>query len=160
MIMIHNISRFIAALALLATAQGAWAQWTGSGTSDDPYIIANATDLNKIYTMVNTSGTTYENVYFKQTEDIDCSTVEGTSTYGAGIGRDASHPFKGRYDGGGKKIKNLRITATDSQYAGLFGYIVGGAYQGNEANTHVAEVHRVVLDNPTITITAASCGTT
>ena len=151
--MIHNISRFIAALALLATAQGAWAQWSGSGTSADPYKIASASDLAKIRTMVD-GGTNYENVYFVQTADIDCSTLAvWDDTQGAGIGT-ASHPFKGRYDGGSHKITGLRITATNSQYAGLFGYIQGGAYGGVEQNTHIAEVHGVVLVNPTITITA------
>ncbi|MBQ3877261.1 MAG: hypothetical protein II792_03165, partial [Prevotella sp.] len=57
--MIHNISRFIAALALLATAQGAWAEWTGTGTSADPYIISTPEDLLLLAHRVNgTNGET------------------------------------------------------------------------------------------------------
>ena len=149
---IRHSARAAAVLLLALCAAQTAGAWSGQGTEADPYKIASAADLQQLAANVN-NGTNYENMYFLQTEDIDCSTVEGTSTLGAGIGT-ASYPFKGRYDGGGHKIKNLRITATDSKYAGLFGYIQGGAYGGIEANTHIAEVHGVVLDNPTITITA------
>ena len=135
-------------LIMLLTSATAWA-WTGSGTSDAPYQIANKTDLAQLATNVN-GGTNYENVYFQQTADI---TLSGTWTP---IGKDDSHPFKGRYDGGGNTITGLTVTVTNGQYAGLFGYVVGGSYAGTEANTHIAEVHGVVLQNPTVTITVSS----
>ena len=143
-------------LVMLLTTATAWA-WSGSGTSENPYKISSAADLARIRTMMNSGSETFEDRYFVQTADIDCSDMAvWNDNQGAGIGRDASHAFKGRYDGGGYEIRNLLITATNSQYAGLFGYIVGGQYQGSVANTHIAEVHGVVLVNPTITITATS----
>ena len=144
-------------LVMLLTTATAWAQWSGNGTSDNPYKISSAADLARIRTMMNSGSETFEDRYFVQTADIDCSDMAvWNDNQGAGIGRDASHAFKGRYDGGGYEIRNLLITATNSQYAGLFGYIVGGQYQGSVSNTHIAEVHGVVLVNPTITITATS----
>lgn len=100
-----------------------------------------ATDVN--------SGTDYENTYFVQTADI---TLSGEWMP---IGKDADHPFKGRYNGGGYTNSGLIIT-TNGQYAGLFGYVKGGSYQGSEVNTHLGEVHGVVLVNPVITVTATS----
>ena len=144
-------------LVMLLTTATAWAQWSGNGSSDNPYKISSAADLARIRTMMNSGSETFEDRYFVQTADIDCSDMAvWNDNQGAGIGRDASHAFKGRYDGGGYEIRNLLITATNSQYAGLFGYIVGGQYQGSVSNTHIAEVHGVVLVNPTITITATS----
>ena len=135
-------------LVMVLSAASAWA-WTGSGTSDVPYQIANKTDLETLRNNVN-NGTDYENTYFVQTTDI---TLSGAWTP---IGADASHPFKGRYDGGGYTISGLTVTITSGQYAGLFGYVKGGEYQGSEANTHLGEVHDVVLQNPAITVTANS----
>ena len=125
-----------------------WA-WTGTGTSADPFQIANKTDLETLRNNVN-GGTDYENTYFVQTADI---TLSGAWTP---IGKDADHPFKGRYNGGGFAISGLTVTITNGQYAGLFGYVVGGTYQGSEASTHLGEVHGVVLQNPAINVTANS----
>ena len=123
--------------------------WTGTGSSTDPYIIANPNHLNLLAQHVN-GGETYEGKYFKQTADI---TLSGDWTP---IGKDADHKFSGHYDGDGHTISGLSVTVTNGQYAGLFGYIQGGAYGGNEANTNIAEVHGVVLQSPTVTVTASS----
>ena len=118
------ISRAAATLVLMVlTTATAWA-WTGSGTSDAPYQIANKSDLETLRDNVN-GGTDYENTYFVQTADI---TLSGAWTP---IGKDSSHPFKGRYDGGGFTISGLTVTITNGQYAGLFGNVKGGTYQGS-----------------------------
>ena len=122
-------------VVMLFTTASAWA-WNGEGTSANPYQITNANDLAQLATGVN-GGTNYENTYFSQTDDI---TLSGQWTP---IGADASHPFKGRYDGQGYTISGLTVTITDGQYAGLFGKVLGGEYQGTEANTHIGEVQRV-----------------
>ena len=139
-------------IALLTTAT-AWAEYGGgTGTKDDPYRISGSYDLSTFANNVN-NGYNYEDNYFVQTADINLA----TSSYWLGlpIGKDADNPFKGHYDGGGYTISGLTIT-TDGEYAGLFGYIKGGTYHGSETNTSIAEVHGVVLVNPTVTVTATS----
>ena len=134
-------------LVMLLTTATAWA-WDGSGTSADPYLITSTDDLNQLATNVN-SGTDYQNVYFQQTNPITL-----TSAW-TPIGNAYANPFKGHYDGGGYQITGLNVT-TNGQYAGLFGYIVGGQYQGSVTTTMIANVNNVVLVNPTITVTATS----
>ncbi len=121
--------------------------WTGTGSSTVPFIIANPNHLNLLAQHVN-GGETYEGKYFKQTADI---TLSGDWTP---IGKDADHKFSGHYNGDGHTISGLSVTVTNGQYAGLFGYIQGGAYGGNDTN--IAEVHGVVLQSPTVTVTASS----
>ena len=135
---------------MLLTSSTAWATLTGhTGTKDDPYIIENATTLLSLQNNVN-NGNNYEDKYFVQTDNIDLGNTSWTP-----IGKDSSHPFKGHYDGGGYQITGLNVT-TNGQYAGLFGYIVGGQYQGSVTTTMIANVNNVVLVNPTITVTATS----
>lgn len=59
------------------------------------------------------------NGYYKLVADIDLSTIEWTP-----IGSEAT-PFTGALDGNGYKIKNLTITTTVSNIAGLFGVSSG-----------------------------------
>ena len=65
----------------------------GTGKQEDPYVIANASDF-ALFTELLLSGTSFKNVYFKQSANIDMSTV---SSY-AGAGSTAT--FAGIYDGG------------------------------------------------------------
>ena len=73
--MIHNISRFIAALALLATAQGAWAD-------DVAYLDANgAQQTCSTYTTVTNSSTSWSGGWYvvsSSTTIADRITVSGT----------------------------------------------------------------------------------
>ncbi len=135
-------------LVTLFFAIGAKAEYGGSGTQADPYIISSITHLQSLATAVN-SGTSYEGKYFTQTADIDLSGISWTP-----IG-DNSNPFKGNYNGGNHNISNLSVT-TSGQYAGLFGYIKGGSYNGSVSNTNIANVCNVVLQSPTITVTPTS----
>lgn len=85
------------------------AKFTGEGTEENPYQIASAEDLNTLMQLINTGDTYYEyqTSHYKQTADIDVASAElsiGTVDY----------PFKGVYDGDGKKITNNQ---------GLFGVI-------------------------------------
>ena len=59
------------------------------------------------------------NGYYKLVADIDLSTIEWTP-----IGSEAT-PFTGVLEGNGYKIKNLTITTTVSNIAGLFGVSSG-----------------------------------
>lgn len=90
---------------------------TGSGTSSDPYKIANAAQLAYMRDWVN-EGTNC-NKYYELTADIDLNNKEWVP-----IGRDYdSTPrthFAGTFDGNGYAVKNIKIT-TYRAYNGLFG---------------------------------------
>jgi len=118
---------------MLTMAQTAWA-WTGSGTSESPYQITSESDLIQLATDVN-GGTNYNNVYFRQTADIELSgewTPIGTAT----------NPFKGHYDGGGYAITGLQVTGS-YQYAGLFGVIASGDYVPEKGCFRQAELKNI-----------------
>ena len=133
--MIHNISRFIAALALLATAQGAWA-WDGSGTAESPYQIKSTADLDQLATDVN-SGTEHEGDYFVLTTDLtyshetdwnDAISTENNFKPIGGYNNNFRY-FKGHFDGQSHTISGIRIyqsgSETEKRYAALFGFIDG-----------------------------------
>lgn len=83
------------------------------GTEENPYKIYNLDDLVAFRTKVN-SGTTYEGLFVKVMDDIDCGsswTPIGTS----------SNYFKGTFDGNNKTITYV-IPSTIAGYLGLFGY--------------------------------------
>ncbi len=101
----------------------------GSGTADDPFIVATADDLNNIRLINNGS-------YFKQTKDIDLS------SYGKSYDNEKGWlpiPFTndndedywfGYYDGNNKKITNLYISRNISAL-GLFGKIASESVISN-----------------------------
>lgn len=125
----------------------------GSGTSEDPYKISSTSDLNQLAEDVN-NGITYQDVYFKLTQNITYSTSglsETESNYTPIGGRPGGGDFKlfkGHFDGDGKTISGIRIyrsghDAADN-YLGLFGTL-----EGTEGN--LAEVKGVTLKNTRIT---------
>ena len=101
----------------------------GSGTADDPFIVATADDLNKLR-LIN------DGSYFKQTKDIDLS------SYGKSYDNEKGWlpiPFTndndedywyGHYDGNNKKITNLYISRNISAL-GLFGKIASESVISN-----------------------------
>ncbi len=91
--------------------------FSGSGTSENPYLIKSAADLAGLAANVN-SGTNYQSKYFKLEANIDLMGHEWTP-----IGTREKY-FYGNFDGNGKVITNLTISnATDC--AGLFGFADG-----------------------------------
>ena len=111
---------------------------SGTGTAEDPYVIANAAQLKVLADKVN-GGDTCEGEYFQLSADIDLAELvdeEGSQIAWTPIGGgeavatddeegyDQSTPslkFKGTFDGNGKTIKNLLINA-DADFTGLFGH--------------------------------------
>lgn len=96
----------------------------GSGTAEDPYLINTAGQMNTIGTEPNDW-----DKHFKLMADIDLKDLGGSSFNLIG---DASHPFKGVFDGNGHTISNLTYVVTGNedpvddaviQYFGLFRYI-------------------------------------
>ncbi len=94
-----------------------FAQWTtGSGISGDPYRITNLNELIALQTGVNT-GTNYSGKYFRLMVNLDLS---GTAWIPIG---SSTKPFKGNFDGNGKKINGLYINQPSINDVGLFGYL-------------------------------------
>lgn len=114
------------------------------GTEDEPYIISDAADLAGLSVIVNGLSTyekkaySFKDKYIKIADDatIDLAAHEWTpigtksNVYGGDIPEpDGSSSttsttawFKGHFDGNNVSIKNLRITNSDSDVVGLFGY--------------------------------------
>lgn len=100
---------------------------TGSGTSDNPYQITNASQLNEIR---NYLGEANANVHFDVKNDIDLSAFIAQQSLATGwnpIGNDSeNNAFYGFIHGGSFTISNLWINKPENNYIGLFGYIRGG----------------------------------
>lgn len=104
----------------------------GNGIEADPYVIANAEDLIRMSTLVNSENEKYADKIFTQTADIDMNLKSFSP-----IGVAADKPFKGHFDGGNFKISNLSTEGLDTSNpaSGLFGYAEN------------AEIHNVKLVN-------------
>jgi hypothetical protein len=98
-------------------AQTATAPIVGDGSSTNPYQIATADNL---YWISQTSSAWTQSYYFKQTTDIDLSSVADWTPIG-----NQSIRFIGSYDGGGHKITGLKVNNALNA-AGLFGVIYDG----------------------------------
>ena len=92
----------------------------GTGTPDDPHLIATPAQLAYLADKVK-GGTTYEGKYFRQTEDFDL----GGNKW-APIG-SYNHPFKGHFDGDNHEIFRLNADIKQAMHGGLFGYISSGS---------------------------------
>ncbi|MFA7710395.1 MAG: GLUG motif-containing protein [Candidatus Neomarinimicrobiota bacterium] len=103
--------------ATTALGQGAFAG--GSGTAEDPYLVATAAQLDSVRH--------YLTAYFKQTADIDLN----VSPYSEGEGWEPigtsymSAYFTGTYDGDGHEIAGLYINRPSRANTGLFGNTSG-----------------------------------
>ena len=138
-------------LALLAST--AWADWTGSGTKDDPYQIKTTADLDELAQRVNE---TYEfpgDAYFRLCADIsyshatDWDQSESTENNFTPIGDDRE--FSGHFDGGGHTISGIRIYSENS-HRGLFGEINGSVRNVILADARIVggnDVGGIVGDN-------------
>lgn len=92
------------------------AAMTGSGTSGDPYVIYNVTDLQN---MNNNKA-----AYYKLANDIDASATSGWNG-GAGfvpVGTVAA-PFTGHFNGNNYTIDGLYINRGSTTHCGMFGYV-------------------------------------
>lgn len=96
----------------------------GSGTKDDPYQIANAQQLAKLATEVNSGvpGQTHSGEYFKLTAPIDLS---GKRWVPIGYGNLSSKAFSGYFDGNNQVITGLYVDERGNNVcAGLFGVVI------------------------------------
>ena len=118
----------ICVLLILAMTLGllpgaAWAEengLSGSGTAEDPYLLADAEDLKVFRDLVNKAGG--NELCARLTADIDLGNEEWTPFNPAsGAVSDA---YAGTFDGDGHTIKGLKINSEVSNQ-GLFGVING-----------------------------------
>jgi hypothetical protein len=88
---------------------------SGKGLKDDPYLVKDKEDLEKLATFCNSNNNT-AGMYFLQTADIDLKGGGLTP-----IGNPGS--FAGFYDGDGHTIRNGKIETIGP--LGVFGYVTG-----------------------------------
>ena len=91
----------------------------GSGSAEDPYLIADASHLRWFAAQVNDNGKSA--ICAQLTADIDLESKEWTP-----IGKNYSYAYKGTFDGNNHEIKNLYVTGTTSNHYGLFGVLGAG----------------------------------
>ena len=91
----------------------------GSGSAEDPYLIADASQLRWFAAQVNDNGKS--TICAQLTADIDLASKEWTP-----IGKSTSYAYKGTFDGNDHEIKNLYVTGTTSNHYGLFGVLGAG----------------------------------
>jgi hypothetical protein len=117
----------------------------GSGSEDDPYIIATAADLAQLSRNTNSISGYTLGKYFKQTADIylnesDVFAKSNGRITGVASGKTAKawtpmgtyyYPFEGNYDGGKFAVKYLYVNRGSYDYNGLFGAVNNGTYIAN-----------------------------
>ncbi len=100
----------------------------GSGTPDDPYLIASPGQLALLAAKVNGEEESYVSAHYRLDADINLEGRKWTPV-GSGAGSDLYNgtvvkAFKGVFDGGGHAIRNLDCFVEadeDGCFAGLFG---------------------------------------
>lgn len=86
----------------------------GTGTSVDPYIIENLTDLNNVRNDLD--------AYYRLDNNIDASE---TFYWNGGAGWEPIQDFTGNFNGNGYEIRNLRINRPTEDNTGLIGRLLG-----------------------------------
>ncbi|MBR6018296.1 MAG: InlB B-repeat-containing protein [Paludibacteraceae bacterium] len=104
--------------------------FVGSGTENDPYIIASTSDWDKLCISVN-SGKNYAGKFFRQTADISVTTMAGTS--------DAI-PFSGTYDGYGHTL-DVTYTSIGTQ-TGPFRFACGATIKNLHTTGSITTSHK------------------
>ncbi len=94
---------------------------TGSGLAEDPYLIADASQLRWFAAQVNDNSKS--TICAQLTDDIDLKGKEWTPI---GKGSSYANTYKGTFDGNDHEIKNLYVTGETSNYYGLFGVLGAG----------------------------------
>lgn len=87
----------------------------GTGTAEDPYLLATADDIEALSEKVE-DGDSYMGAHFKVTADIDMSAMDSHVPVGT-----TTTPFAGEVDGQGHTISGLNYSDYGASYSGLFG---------------------------------------
>ena len=136
-------------LALLTIGQAKAQGLTGSGTTDDPYLITSSADWNTFAQSV-TNGTTYAGQTVKLTADITANVMAGSHTDESNY-----HAFSGTFDGDGHTI-TLALSGSGEGIA-LFSDLNGATLKNLKAQGSVTTNDRrpatfaiIVFGNSTI----------
>lgn len=133
---------------------GTMAAWThGNGTQANPYLIENAQQLAWLAEMVSGGVSTYANMHFKLTTDINLRSLSWTP-----IGSSETNCFKGTFDGDNHFIDSITVTTGENR--GLFGVVGAGATVKNvevkvlmnfsySAEVHVGGIVAMSIDSNT-----------
>lgn len=105
----------------------------GSGTADDPFVIATGAELAFLATSVNDPvPNNFRTAHFKLATNIDLNNIDwtpigytepSTSVPDTYVGQS----FGGHFDGNGHLVYNLKVNVTDEKSAGLFGAASGAS---------------------------------
>ena len=107
---------------------------SGSGTEDDPYLLATAADLKAFRDMANAEASS--KLCATLTADIDLggeawTPFEPSSGY-------VSQAYAGTFDGANHTIKGLSVNLTSSTGAGLFGTVCGATIKNLRVEGNVS----------------------
>lgn len=129
-------------VTLLSCVNCVMAQWSGSGTAADPYLIRSDMDLKRLSDSVN-AGNSYLGNFFLQTADLDMNEnfSEGFPMIGHydinGLDEYVAICFSGTYDGGGHYINKLKVSGGED--AALFLGVINGAVKNlNILNANIS----------------------
>lgn len=132
--------------ALAADETGTMPAYSGGiGTKDNPWLISSVKDLQTLANTINKGNAAgfdadaaadgegvagnYYGYYFKQTTDLDLSSIENWDPIGYSGGQDLY--FAGHYDGDGHTISNAKSTGKNDDEgfatAGIFGWVAFGS---------------------------------
>lgn len=106
----------LVALTVISTRDAQAFTGSGTGTTQDPYMISTCDDLQSIATDAQNDET--EGKVYKLGGDINCS---ATSGWNSGDGFSPIHPFNGTFDGNNHTIDGLTINRPNQDTVGLFG---------------------------------------
>ena len=133
---LHLVARFTRSEATVWDGSVATGFAGGSGTEDDPYLIATGAQLAYLAKTINSSDANkLYNKYFRLTNSIDLGGREwdpigcyyySTTSYGGNY--STSRTFQGHFDGAGYVVSNFVIHSpayNTYRYFGLFGYVYG-----------------------------------
>ena len=104
-----------------------YAQLTGAGTEENPYLVTSSSDLIYIASQVNSGNESYSKAHYSQSNDIELnesmSDIDNVVAW-TPIGTN-EHPFEGVYNGNKHTVSRLYINDESADYQGLFGYNTG-----------------------------------
>ena len=106
---------------------------SGSGTADDPYLLATAADLKAFRDMANAKASS--KLCATLTADIDLGGEAWTPFEPSGYVTEA---YAGTFDGANHTIKGLSVNSTSSKGAGLFGTVCGATIKNLRVEGNVS----------------------
>lgn len=112
---------------------------SGSGTEDDPYLLATAADLKAFRDMANAQASS--KLCATLTADIDLGGEDWKPFEGPSVG-DA---YAGTFDGANHTIKGLSVNLTSSKGAGLFGTVCGATIKNLKVEGNVSASNSVFV---------------